>query len=1428
MPGWKIEYYDDASWQPLAGIIEHIVEELNGHKEAVFRLPNTSANRSLVVSDRRVRISFNGTVLFQGILSAVKYSQDYLQCKAYDECIVRMQSKVFTGTYDSTPANTILQAICDEAGVTAGSCPTTSVSVRFDYTICFDAATFLADVLNSDWWTDYDEYGNPRFNIGARGSDKGTLSYISISRRGIDRSKKRTKVIIRGVDKDGNTIYGVAGSGDSVAVFTEKKASDVATLNSLAAKKLAELNKESSGVSVTVKITDGYDLYPGDTVTISNEHLNLSGSYRIWKITKKLAVCAVEVDRAEAVLEKYIKETRQYEDLGIYPVASSQLDNPPGPPSAPTGLTATSEPGAIRLQWNANTEADLDGYIIYRDTSSPASTEYVKTSSTVFVDTNVEVGTTYYYRIKAYDRAGNLSDFSSEVSASPQPLSEGLDYPEGPPATPTGLIATPSIKGIILEWDPNTEADLDHYVIYRGTSSSPTTEYARTASTIFVDNKVDYGTTYYYRIKAVDRVGNASDYSDEVSASPVKVDSLDIAPDAVESEHILEEAVKEAHLQDGAVTPRKLLVSAIFLDGIAFTDNSPSSGYVSWTSGTLYYEGVAYSINSGYTNKKYIYWEKPNTSFSVSDTKPSWAPDRFLIAVNEDGTHTLVWNATLIHGGSIITGTITAQEIKSRSITADRIATNTITSNEVLNISSDKIVISGSVYLSDWRHPSDVTKIDGGQIYTSSITADKLSFPAFDKSSDTLDDIADGSTYRRVKSAALSADGFVLLDETIDGTYGKVLASDIQAGHIKLSTTVKDGRWYDESGVIIDADEGIQIYGGAGVMGLTTRSSKDGDIQCYVGTDGKFYAGGGDVVLDTNGITIYGERIQFRDASSLELSGQIYGSGPALVITTGSGGNLVLNPSGDVMVDGDLEPMGTYNIGSPSNKWNEIYAVSLVVDGQTIGGDLGVSGTLSVDEIKEYTSGANVTFLNSVLPGGNATLDLGSSSAKWKNLYVAGFGDLGSLKIGETEVITSGRVLQNFASIAQTLLPSSDSAYDLGSSSYKWRNGYIITNVIGSGVSLPNGISGELHVGWRKYTSSGDYEISRIAIQPPFHTGGPFRVFARDDPSNAHLALKYGTNKIFEIRHNGLLWLFNTAYLRTILPYSDNSHDLGSSSYRWRNLELSGYGNLGSLRISGTEVITSSRVLQNVSADAGIITSGVFDVARIPNLDASKITSGVFDLARIPSIDWSRMPFDTWSELLDEIGNSVGDYLNLTYLQIGGSTVITSGRSIKNISSVAQAWIPDGNSTRDLGSSSYQWHNLYLGGSLIIGGDTNLYRSGSNILKTDDHFDALSLKVGGTEVVSSSRVLRNISYVDQTLLPLTGGYYNLGSSDLKWNKVYANHFYGTAHYADICFQDLECPICHRKFEVGDQLVLTVLEVTDKEIRCQPAHLECAS
>ncbi len=100
------------------------------------------------------------------------------------------------------------------------------------------------------------------------------------------------------------------------------------------------------------------------------------------------------------------------------------------------------------------------------------------------------------------------------------------------------------------------------------------------------------------------------------------------------------------------------------------------------------------------------------------------------------------------------------------------------------------------------------------------------------------------------------------LDSIADGTtYSKILSTDISAGHIKLTSgTVADGVWYDEYGVYIGATYGIGLYGGQ--IALRTYPTyadlvAGTNLQCYVGTDGKIYGAAGTIWLDSIGLTVY-------------------------------------------------------------------------------------------------------------------------------------------------------------------------------------------------------------------------------------------------------------------------------------------------------------------------------------------------------------------------------------------------------------------------------------------------------------------------------------------------------------------------------------------------------------------------------------------
>jgi fibronectin type 3 domain-containing protein len=88
------------------------------------------------------------------------------------------------------------------------------------------------------------------------------------------------------------------------------------------------------------------------------------------------------------------------------------------------------------------------------------------------------------------------------------------------------LAQTPSI---ITGWNPNEEADLSHYIIYR--DSEPGTmvllDIIPNNYTTFTDYNVELGKTYYYKLTAVDYGGNESGPSEELMAEVGSVTLVD-------------------------------------------------------------------------------------------------------------------------------------------------------------------------------------------------------------------------------------------------------------------------------------------------------------------------------------------------------------------------------------------------------------------------------------------------------------------------------------------------------------------------------------------------------------------------------------------------------------------------------------------------------------------------------------------------------------------------------------------------------------------------------------------------------------------------------------------------------------------------------------------------------------------------------------
>jgi hypothetical protein len=493
--------------------------------------------------------------------------------------------------------------------------------------------------------------------------------------------------------------------------------------------------------------------------------------------------------------------------------------------------------------------------------------------------------------------------------------------------------------------------------------------------------------------------------------------------------------------------------------------------------------------------------------------------------------------------------------------------------------------------------------------------------------------------------------------------------------------------------------------------------------------------------------------------------------------------------------------------------------------------------------------------------------DLGSSSYRWRNAYlsgsltVGGVANVGSLFIGGAVVITSGRVLQNIASIGQTLTPSADNAYDLGSSTYRWRNAYFSGSLTIAGNIT---VSGTANVGSLQVAGTTVIDSSRNLLNIVTETLTGLTA----DPALAAGKLWFRSD-LRQIR-----WSPDGSAVKQVYPadWGDitnkpstfppsahaSSHALGGSDPVSLDASQITSGRLSLSRMPTSA--TANRVLVVRTANADPTFDQVdwnTDIKNIPStfppsphthsrsdvtdfwsapfwgnipdkpstfppsahasshasggsdpvsLDASQIVSGRLSL--------SRMPTSTVANRVLVVRTANADP---AYDQVDWNT------DIKNIPSTfppslhadshkpggsdplfpaAYSILPSSDNAYDLGSSSYRWRNLYLGGALAVAGAANVG----------------SLQIGGVTVIDSSRNLLNIASIAQTLTPLTDNAYDLGSSTYRWRNAY---FSGAVNVGSLQVGDTTVIDSSRNLQNVNWISGVMRRDTEQEIfRCQ--------
>ena len=181
--------------------------------------------------------------------------------------------------------------------------------------------------------------------------------------------------------------------------------------------------------------------------------------------------------------------------------------------SAPSVTGGKDSQGRPTLKWNAVTGAAK--YEVYRARSKDG--DYIKYSTvtgTSYTNTSyIESGNTYYYKVRALDANGTAGAWSSIVSVTYR-------------AASTGTLSAPTVTGgndaqgrPTLKWNAVTGAA--KYEIYRSYSRDGSySKYSTQTSTAYTNSSyLTSGTTYYYKVRALDANGNAGPYSAVVSVT---------------------------------------------------------------------------------------------------------------------------------------------------------------------------------------------------------------------------------------------------------------------------------------------------------------------------------------------------------------------------------------------------------------------------------------------------------------------------------------------------------------------------------------------------------------------------------------------------------------------------------------------------------------------------------------------------------------------------------------------------------------------------------------------------------------------------------------------------------------------------------------------------------------------------------------------
>ena len=187
------------------------------------------------------------------------------------------------------------------------------------------------------------------------------------------------------------------------------------------------------------------------------------------------------------------------------------------PPTKVTGLTVSEiSATSIHIVWEQSSDnVRVTGYEVYRN-----GEKLVTTGRTEFIDGLLEPNTAYTYQVYAFDESRNYSAASDKINL--KTLAD-TDSPETPHNVKIKSVTGSSLT---LSWSTSKDnVGTEGYIIYCNNE-----EIARTEECEFKHSSLNENEEYSYMIKAYDKAGNLSDFSENITGYVVMPKITSITP----------------------------------------------------------------------------------------------------------------------------------------------------------------------------------------------------------------------------------------------------------------------------------------------------------------------------------------------------------------------------------------------------------------------------------------------------------------------------------------------------------------------------------------------------------------------------------------------------------------------------------------------------------------------------------------------------------------------------------------------------------------------------------------------------------------------------------------------------------------------------------------------------------------------------------